>query len=191
MPFRGSILFELVCLVGARESLQLIPFISLAGLFDYPHMDHVKTIWGKFTSFVFATKTCWDTQILELISKQGERTHHFYFRAKKKKNQLCKSQNEKNSFQDTCNVILLKAIWLLQFDSCVSFNSLLVGLQNISLLIFHLLIFNQTNASLQNICLFFDISIISHVTNDKRNIFIPLKKSCIHSYINMHILSHI
>lgn len=61
MPFRGSILFELVCLVGARESLQLIPFISLAGLFDYPHMDHVKTIWGKFTSFVFATKTCWDT----------------------------------------------------------------------------------------------------------------------------------
>lgn len=61
MTFHGSILFELVCLAKAEESLQLIPLISLAGLFDYPRMDHAKTIWGKFTPLVFATETCWDT----------------------------------------------------------------------------------------------------------------------------------
>lgn len=47
MTFQGSILFELVCLVVAKGSLQLIPLISLAGLFDYPHMDNAKTIWGN------------------------------------------------------------------------------------------------------------------------------------------------
>jgi hypothetical protein len=52
--------FELVCLVGAKGSLQLMPLISLAGLFDYPHMGSAKTIWGEFTSLEFASKTCWD-----------------------------------------------------------------------------------------------------------------------------------
>lgn len=95
MTFQGSILFELVCLVVAKGSLQLIPLISLAGLFDYPHMDNSKTIWGEFTLLVFATKTCWDTWILQLISKQGGKPHHFYFRAR---NELYKTKNEKNRF---------------------------------------------------------------------------------------------
>lgn len=107
MTFQGITLFELVCLVVAKESLQLIPLISLAALFDYPRTDHAKTIWGKFIPFVFATKTCWDTQILQLISKQGGKTNNFYFKAK---NELCKTQNEKNSFWGTYNAVLLKDI---------------------------------------------------------------------------------
>lgn len=96
MTFHGNLLLELVCLVVVRGSLQLIPLISQAGLFDYPHMDNAKTIWEEFTSLVFATKTCWDAQILQLINKQGEKSHNFYFRAR---NELGITRNEKEDFQ--------------------------------------------------------------------------------------------
>ena len=45
--FQRGILFDLFS-SGKKGSLQLIPFISLASLFDYPHMDNAKAIWGNF-----------------------------------------------------------------------------------------------------------------------------------------------
>lgn len=180
MRFYGSILFELVSLVVAKGSLQLIPLISLAGLFHYPHMDNSKTIWGGFTFLVFATKTCWDTWILQLTSKQVGKPHHFYFQAR---NELCKTNNEKNRFLGTYNVIrrsFTLLIWFLcQFWFSVNWFTkyfiYLPSFDNMS---------SQDSCSLVNICLFFDIFVIIHLTSDKRNNSMVIQ-SQIYFYINL------